>query len=189
MSNSGENWGWDADDWLCWDVITEVGDNVRKLCLTLLMVKWTIGKLTSPGVSLSTINRSYTMLKLFLFFTPYKGKVWSSFHTPLERYLSRKPTPKYCDVWCKFATVWTLNYPSYIFNYLLRKFETDAMLINDAPYKESISKLKLKSIHWSKNVQQLQFPFNLSVISYSFNSMLFEPTNVKKLCGGGLLPP
>ena len=42
MSNSGENWGWDADDWLCWDVITEVGDNVRKLCLTLLMVKWTI---------------------------------------------------------------------------------------------------------------------------------------------------
>ena len=129
MSNSGENWGWDADDWLCWDVITEVGDNVRKLCLTLLMVKWTIGKLTSPGVSLSTINRSYTMLKLFLFFTPYKGKVWSSFHTPLERYLSRKPTPKYCDVWWKFATFWTLNYSSDIFNYLLRKFETDAMLI------------------------------------------------------------
>ena len=129
ISNSGENWGWDADDWLCWDVITEVGDNVRKLCLTLLMVKWTIGKLTSPGVSLSTINRSYTMLKLFLFFTPYKGKVWSSFHTPLERYLSRNPTPKDCDVWWKFATFWTLNYPSDIFNCLLRKFETDAMLI------------------------------------------------------------
>ena len=29
-----------------------------------------------------TLNNQYTMLKLFPFFTPYKGKVWSSFHTP-----------------------------------------------------------------------------------------------------------
>lgn len=70
-----------------------------------------------PGVSLSIIN---TPCSSYSYFSPPTKAKFEAVFTPLERYLSRNSPPKDCYVWWKFATFWTFNYSSDIFNYLLQ---------------------------------------------------------------------